>query len=72
MLLMLITSITAHMYGGLQHVKFTFPKAFPQIPSPLVQTFGKVDINYHQLHLLQERKSLCKAKCLTNVAQWSY
>lgn len=72
MLLMLITGITAHMYGGPQHVKFTFPKAFPQIPSPLVQTLAKVDINCHQFHLLQKRKSRCKVKCLRNVAQWSY
>ena len=43
---------------------FTFPEAFPHTLSPLVQTLGKADINYHQFYLLQEESHFVRPKAL--------
>lgn len=47
-------------------------KAFPHLSAPFIQTLGKVDINYHQFHLSQEKSHFLKARDLKKVAQYSY
>lgn len=49
-----------------------FPNAFPPAPSPFVQTLGKVDINYHHFHLLQEERHFVRPNAFKKQQSRSY
>lgn len=49
-----------------------FPNAFPPAPSPFVQTLGKVDINYHHFHLLQEESHFVRPNAFKKQQSRSY